>query len=124
MTYCESCGSTQFKFRKYVWGLKMVCGICEETIAECLPRSYKSESIVMYEVQIKPIPPKKELTRDEAKELTPAKPCAKCGGYYPGDCTCENKYPSDCNCSGCRTLRLSQEARIYAGYETKRGRIY
>ncbi len=30
-----------------------------------------------------------------------AKSCSKCGGYYPGDCSCG----IDCDCDGCNTIR-------------------
>jgi len=38
-----------------------------------------------------------------------AKPCAKCGGYYPGDCKCPNAYPGPCDCDGCQVLRLQDD---------------
>ena len=41
-----------------------------------------------------------EETKQKEKPK-PAKPCPKCGGYYPGDCTCGY----NCNCDGCNTLR-------------------
>lgn len=35
-----------------------------------------------------------------------AKPCAVCGGYYPGDCRCSQP----CHCDSCNTQRdLDQE---------------
>jgi hypothetical protein len=35
-----------------------------------------------------------------------AKPCQVCGGYYPGDCTCDQE---TCMCDGCMILRGEEE---------------
>lgn len=35
-----------------------------------------------------------------------AKPCKVCGGYYPGDCTCDHE---TCPCDGCDALRAMKE---------------
>lgn len=43
--------------------------------------------------------------------MNSAKPCTKCDGYYPGDCTCENKFPKDCTCDGCNTMRALSKSK-------------
>jgi hypothetical protein len=35
-----------------------------------------------------------------------AVPCQVCGGYYPGDCTCDQE---TCMCDGCMILRGEEE---------------
>ena len=35
-----------------------------------------------------------------------AKPCEVCGGYYPGDCSCDHE---TCPCDGCDALRAMRE---------------
>ena len=39
------------------------------------------------------------------KRSIPAKPCAVCGGYYPGDCSCG----FNCQCDGCKALRAMED---------------
>jgi hypothetical protein len=42
--------------------------------------------------------------------MTMAKPCKKCGSYYPGDCAttgCKNL--DNCPCDGCEIVRTWQE---------------
>ena len=38
-----------------------------------------------------------DIERFTRKASKVAKPCAECGGYYPGDCTCGE----GCMCDGC-----------------------
>jgi hypothetical protein len=35
-----------------------------------------------------------------------AKPCQVCGGYYPGDCKCDQE---TCMCDGCQSLRYQNQ---------------
>jgi hypothetical protein len=37
-----------------------------------------------------------------------AVPCKVCGGYYPGDCTCDQE---TCMCDGCKSLRHQNNCR-------------
>lgn len=49
-----------------------------------------------------------------------AKPCLKCGGYYPGDCSCGPR----CQCDGCKTLRaMNDPANHIHDFSSTRGDI-
>ncbi|MGC9781739.1 MAG: hypothetical protein HZR80_21035 [Candidatus Heimdallarchaeota archaeon] len=39
------------------------------------------------------------------EKVSYAKPCAVCGGYYPGDCSCG----FNCQCDGCKALRAMED---------------